>query len=136
MSVVLKGGGSTSVAYMGAIEAMRDMNVKPTTVMGTSTGAMFGFFMATQVPLKELKAMIYGEEGPLGDFGEIFDSIEAPERKKQFDANIQKIMSKAKGSSHITNAIHVSVWSLLTLVTTFDWFSHSADVMTEAIING
>lgn len=59
INLVLKGGGSRAFVYLGAIEALRDMKIYPEAIMGTSAGAIFGFFIATRVPLKELKAMLF-----------------------------------------------------------------------------
>lgn len=36
----------------------------------------------------------------------------------------------------MTNAIHMSVWSLLTMLRTLDKLSQDADTLTETMING
>ena len=46
MNVVLSGGAGISVASFAAFQALSDKNIKPQTIMATSSGAIFGFFLA------------------------------------------------------------------------------------------
>ncbi len=86
--------------------------------------------------MDKLKAMLYTEPGPLGAFKEILDYIPPKERKRRFNENLQLIVEKAKGSSHFTNAIHMSVWSFFSMVKSLDWLDEDADVLSEALVNG
>ena len=98
---------------------------------------MFGFYLATKVPLPHIKSLLYAEPGPIGAFKEILDYIDPEERKKEFNSNIKKIVEKAKGNSHLTNAIHMSVWSLCSIIKGLHWVgADSADILAESLING
>ena len=137
VNIVFKGGGSLTISYLGVIEALLERDIPVRHVMGTSAGAMFGFYLATKVPLSQLKKMLFAEPGPLGAFKDILDYIDPEVRKQQFDANIKKIVEKAKGNSHLTNSIHISVWTLFSLLKGLYWVgADEADIMAEALING
>ena len=55
VNLVLQGGGSRATNYLGAIEAMVQLNVTPKTIFGNSGGAMFSLYIGTRTPLRELK---------------------------------------------------------------------------------
>ncbi len=46
VNLVLKGGGSLAIAYLGAFEAINERGLKPATVMGASAGAMFALYIS------------------------------------------------------------------------------------------
>ena len=99
-------------------------------VTGTSAGAWLAFYLATKIPMGVLKKMVYSEPGPLGKFIDVLDYIDPEERGNQFNSNIHKIVEKAKGNSHLTNAIHMSVWTLFNMTKGLHWIgAHDAKTM-------
>ena len=137
VNVIFKGGGSLTISYLGLMEALHERNIEVKHIMGTSAGAMFAFYVAARTPLPELKKMFFAEPGPLAAFKDILDYIDPVDRKKMFDANVQKIVEKAKGNSHLTNSIHMSVWTLFSMIKGLHWLAaDGADIMAEALING
>lgn len=68
INLVLKGGGSLFVSYLGAYEAILERNIPIRHIMGTSAGAFFAFYVATKLPPSDIKSLLFAQPGPIGAF--------------------------------------------------------------------
>ncbi len=56
--LVFEGGGAKGVAFLGALKALEEANIKPGRLLGTSAGAMMATFIAAGIDSESLKHIL------------------------------------------------------------------------------